>query len=130
MTDKPQNGIGSLIGAGTRIEGDVFFSGGLRLDGTVRGHVCALPEQRGTLFVGEAGRIEGEVRTPHLVVNGAIDGQVKGSETVELWARARINGEVHYKSISIQRGAIVEGELVHDAGDKPKPFDLKLASSD
>ena len=34
---KPQNRIDSLIGATTRIEGNVFFSGGLRVDGAVRG---------------------------------------------------------------------------------------------
>ena len=37
---KPQNRIDSLIGATTRIEGNVFFSGGLRVDGAVRGSVA------------------------------------------------------------------------------------------
>ena len=34
---KPQNRIDSLIGATTRIEGNVFFSGGLRVDGAADG---------------------------------------------------------------------------------------------
>ena len=38
-TSKPQNRIDSLIGATTRIEGNVIFSGGLRVDGLVRGNV-------------------------------------------------------------------------------------------
>mgnify|MGYP001480307136 CR=1 FL=1 len=46
---KPQNRIDSLIGATTRIEGNVFFSGGLRIDGAVRGNVAALPDQPGTV---------------------------------------------------------------------------------
>ena len=37
---KPQNRIDSLIGATTRIEGNVIFSGGLRVDGMVRGNVA------------------------------------------------------------------------------------------
>ena len=41
-TSKPQNRIDSLIGATTRIEGNVIFSGGLRVDGMVRGNVAAL----------------------------------------------------------------------------------------
>ena len=56
---KPQNRIDSLIGATTRIEGNVFFSGGLRVDGTVRGNVAALPDQPGTLVVSEHARIDG-----------------------------------------------------------------------
>ncbi len=35
--------IDSLFGAGTRIQGDVQFSGGLHLDGSVAGSVRAAP---------------------------------------------------------------------------------------
>ena len=44
-TSKPQNRIDSLIGATARIEGNVVFSGGLRVDGMVRGNVSALPDE-------------------------------------------------------------------------------------
>ncbi len=127
-TSRPPNGIDSLIGAGTRIEGDVFFSGALRLDGTVRGNVSAVPEQRATLVVGTEARIEGEVRAPHVVVMGAIEGQLMGSETLELQPSARIIGDVHYRSIEIQRGAVVDGRLVHTGDAALKPMGLKLAS--
>ena len=46
----PQNSIDSLIGAGTRIEGDVFFSGGLRVDGEVHGNICSENAQGGRLW--------------------------------------------------------------------------------
>ncbi len=35
-TGKPQNQIDSLIGANTHVEGNITFSGGLRVDGHVR----------------------------------------------------------------------------------------------
>ena len=47
-TSKPQNRIDSLVGSTTRIEGNLFFSGGLRVDGAIRGNVAALPDQPGT----------------------------------------------------------------------------------
>ena len=68
-TSKPNNRIDSLIGAGTTIEGNVTFTGGLRIDGEVRGCVSASGEQTGTLVVSEHARIEGEVNVSHLVVN-------------------------------------------------------------
>ena len=126
-TNRPPKGIDSLIGAGTRIEGNVFFSGGLRLDGSVRGNVSALPEQPGTLVVGETGRIDGEVAVPRLVVNGTINGPVHATETLELQANSKVKGDVHYKSIEIQQGAVVEGRLVHH-GAEAKGVELKLAS--
>jgi cytoskeletal protein CcmA (bactofilin family) len=123
---KPQNRIDSLIGATTRIEGNVFFTGGLRVDGTVRGNVAALPEQPGTLVISEHARIDGEVQATHVVVNGTINGQVDVRETLELQPNSRVKGDVHYKSIEIQQGAVVEGRLVHYSAEV-KGVELKVA---
>ena len=98
---KPQNRIDSLIGATTRIEGNVFFSGGLRVDGMVRGNVAALPEQPGTLVISAEARIDGEVQATHIVVSGAINGPVHAIETLELQSGSRVKGDVYYKSIEI-----------------------------
>jgi cytoskeletal protein CcmA (bactofilin family) len=128
-TSKPQNRIDSLIGATTRIEGNVFFSGGLRIDGTVRGNVSALPDQPGTLVISEHARIDGEVQVAHLVVNGTINGTVHASESLELQSGSRVKGDVHYKGIEMQQGAIIEGRLVHHDGvTEIRPVELKLAS--
>jgi cytoskeletal protein CcmA (bactofilin family) len=123
---KPQNRIDSLIGATTRIEGSVFFSGGLRVDGAVRGNVAAMPDQPATLVVSEHARIDGEVQAAHIVVNGTIHGPVNSQETLELQASSRVKGDVHYKSIEVQQGAVVEGRLVH-LGSEVKSVELKLA---
>jgi hypothetical protein len=77
---KPQNRIDSLIGATTRIEGNVIFSGGLRVDGMVRGNVASVAEQPGTLVVSAEARIDGEVQAAHIVVNGTINGPVHATE--------------------------------------------------
>jgi cytoskeletal protein CcmA (bactofilin family) len=123
---KPQNRIDSLIGATTRIEGNVFFSGGLRVDGSVRGNVAGLPDQPATLVVSEQARIDGEVQAAHVVVNGTINGPVDSRETLELQAGSRVKGDIHYKSIEIQQGAVIEGRLVHHAAEV-KAVELKVA---
>lgn len=123
---KPNNRIDSLIGATTRIEGNIFFSGGLRVDGTVRGNVAALPDQPGTLVVSEHARIDGEVQAAHIVVNGTINGPVDSRETLELQALSRVKGDVHYKGLEIQQGAVIEGRLVHHASEV-KAVELKVA---
>ncbi len=128
-SSKPQNRIDSLIGGTTRIEGNVFFSGGLRIDGVVRGNVSALPDQPGTLVISEHARIDGEVQVAHLVVNGTINGAVHAAETLELQAGSRVQGDLHYKSIEMHQGAVVEGRLVHyDGAGEIKAVELKLAS--
>jgi cytoskeletal protein CcmA (bactofilin family) len=126
-TSKPQNRIDSLIGATTRIEGNVIFSGGLRVDGVVRGNVSALPDQPGTLVVSAEARIDGEVQAAHIVVTGAINGPVHATETLELQAGSKVKGDVYYKSIEIHQGAVLEGRLVHHSAEA-KGVELKLAS--
>jgi len=126
-TSKPQNRIDSLIGANARIEGNVVFSGGLRVDGMVRGNVAALAGETGTLMVSADARIDGEVQATHIVVSGMINGPVHATETLELQAGSRVKGDVYYKSIEIHQGAVVEGRLVHHAAEV-KGVELKLAS--
>ncbi|MDD2913780.1 MAG: polymer-forming cytoskeletal protein [Gallionella sp.] len=125
---KPQNRIDSLIGAGTIIEGNVSFSGGMRIDGHVNGNVIAAQGKPSTLVLSEQAQVTGEVTVTHLVVNGAISGPVSATEYLELQGKARVNGDVHYKTLEIQLGAIVEGRLIHNsavaAQDKVVAFKL------
>jgi len=110
---KPQTQIDSLIGAGTTIEGDLNFSGGMRIDGQVNGNVVAAQGKPSTLVLSEHARVNGEVNVTHLVINGAISGPVFASEYMELQSKAKVNGDVHYTTLEIQLGAIVEGRLIH-----------------
>lgn len=128
QTNKPQNRIDSLIGAGTRIEGNITFTGGLRVDGEIVGNVTAVSDQPSTLVLSEAARIEGEVRVSHLVVNGAITGPVYTTEFLELQSGSKLTGDVHYNTLEMHLGAIVEGRLVHKSSES-KPVELKIASS-
>ena len=122
---KPQTRIDSLIGAGTTIEGDLNFSGGMRIDGQVNGNVIAAQDKPSTLVLSEQARVNGEVNVTHLVINGVISGSVFASEYMELQSKAKVNGDVHYTTLEIQLGAIVEGRLIHtntEAQDKVVAF--------
>src|SRR5687767_15183275 len=96
---KPQNRIDCLIGTGTRVEGNVVFSGGLRVDGQVRGNIIAEDDKPGTLVVSEQAQVEGEIRVPHVVINGVVNGPVFSTEYVELQPKANVTGDVHYNSL-------------------------------
>jgi cytoskeletal protein CcmA (bactofilin family) len=114
---KPQNRIDSLIGAGTVVEGNIEFTGGLRVDGRVRGNVAATDGQPSTLVLSEKAQIEGEIRVSHAVINGTVIGPVHGAEYVELQPRSNVTGDVHYRTLEIQLGAVVQGRLVHQDDD-------------
>jgi cytoskeletal protein CcmA (bactofilin family) len=123
----PQSSIDSLIGVGTRIEGNVVFKGGLRIDGEVRGNISCENGQQGTLVISEKASVEGEVTVGHVVINGTVIGPVSASESLELLPLARVTGDVEYHQIEMQQGAVIQGRLVHQVS--AKNVELKLASS-
>jgi cytoskeletal protein CcmA (bactofilin family) len=125
---KPQGRIDSLIGAGTRIVGDLSFGGGLRIDGEVQGAVIGDAEAS-TLVISEQAVVTGEVRVAHVVVNGTVNGPIHASHSLELQARARVNGDVFYEAIEVHQGAVVEGRLARraDVAAESRPVELKIA---
>lgn len=127
---KPQNRIDSLIGAGTKVKGDMHFTGGLRVDGEVDGNVIASPGKASTLVLSEHARVDGEINVSHLVVNGVVTGPVYAAEYLELQSKAKLTGDVHYKVLEIQLGAIIEGRLIHLSEGSDKGAALKLSGAE
>ena len=108
-----QTEISSLIGIGTQIMGDINFSGGLRIDGRVRGNITAMGDKFSSLALSDNASIEGEIYVSHAVINGTVIGPVHAVECLELQAKARVSGDVYYRALEIQLGAAIEGVLVH-----------------
>lgn len=129
---KPQNRIDCLIGVGTRVEGNILFTGGLRVDGQVRGNIFAEEGKPATLFISEQAKVEGEIRVPHIILNGTVLGPVYSSEYVELGVKASVTGDVHYNTLEMHLGAVLQGRLVHRTEEETadKIVHLKPASGD
>ena len=111
--NKMDKGV-TLIAANTEITGDVKFDNQLYINGHVAGNVLAEPGSDATVVVSEEGSVSGEIRVPNTVVNGRVDGNVFAGNRVELAAKATVKGNVYYKLIEMQLGAMVDGQLVHD----------------
>jgi cytoskeletal protein CcmA (bactofilin family) len=117
--------ISSLVGTETEISGDVSFSGGLHVDGTVKGNVVADIDADALLILSETGVIQGEVRAPFIIINGTVNGDVHSSERLELTTKARIKGNVYYNLIEMSIGAEVNGNLIHYVSNKPPQREAK-----
>ncbi|HMK85996.1 MAG TPA: polymer-forming cytoskeletal protein [Steroidobacteraceae bacterium] len=105
--------IDTLIGAKTRINGDVEFAGGFHLDGHINGNVTCQDGPDALLSVSEHGCIEGSVLAPNVLLNGTVKGNIDASERVELGAKARVLGNVQYTVIETAVGAQISGKLIH-----------------
>ena len=107
--------VDTIIGQQTRIEGDVHFSGGLHVDGRIKGGVIAETGSGSVLTISEHGSIEGDVLVPTVILNGSVTGDVRSGERIELAAKANVDGDVFYNLIEMAMGATVNGSLVHNA---------------
>jgi cytoskeletal protein CcmA (bactofilin family) len=107
--------IDTLIGAKTRINGDVEFVGGFHLDGFINGNVKCEVGEDAVLSVSEQGCIEGSVVVPNIVLNGIVKGDIEAGDRVELGPKARVLGSVHYTTIETAVGAQILGKLIHRA---------------
>ena len=107
--------VDTIVGQQTRIEGDIHFSGGLHIDGHIKGGVIAESGSGSVLTISEHGIIEGDVMVPTVILNGSVTGDVRSGERIELAAKARVDGDVYYNLIEMAMGAMVNGSLVHNA---------------
>ncbi|MDB5896681.1 MAG: putative Integral rane protein CcmA [Ramlibacter sp.] len=133
---KAQPPIKSLIAAGTRIEGNMKFNEGLRVDGEVFGDILATPDESGSslLVISEAAVVQGAITADHVIINGTVRGPVNAKELLELQPKAKIEGDVSYVALEMHQGAVISGQLrplmanaSADAGSEEKPL-LKLAT--
>jgi cytoskeletal protein CcmA (bactofilin family) len=90
-------------------------AGGAHIDGTVNGGVTSGGDWNAFLSVSEKGRIEGNIRVPHLAVNGSVKGDMFVSDKAEFGPTAKVIGNVHYHLIEIAAGAEINGKLIHEA---------------
>ncbi|MBB3062151.1 MULTISPECIES: bactofilin family protein [Microbulbifer] len=102
----------TLIARHTEVAGDLHFRGNLVIEGKVRGNVNAHSDSDARLQIVEGGIVEGEIRVPHVVINGNVKGDVHATRHLELSSKAMVEGNVHYKLIEMVKGAQVNGSLV------------------
>jgi cytoskeletal protein CcmA (bactofilin family) len=110
MVAKPK--IETWIGSNANIVGDISFTGGFSVDGSIEGNIYS-EDPESTLILGETGYIIGDVHAANIYANGRIDGNVTATKKVELHPKARINGDLHYNLLEMAVGAGVNGKLMH-----------------
>ena len=123
MMKKKQTGKGNGLSAGleggttliarnTRLKGDVFFEDQLYVNGSIEGDVSAQSSDTATLVVCEGGVVKGEIRAPNVVIDGTVEGDVYATGKLELAAKAKVLGNVHYNLVEMQLGSVVNGQMV------------------
>jgi cytoskeletal protein CcmA (bactofilin family) len=103
----------SVLGADLVVKGDLTAQADLHIDGRVEGDItCA------ALVQGESSEILGEIRADQARLAGVLRGSITGGDVV-IQRSARIYGDVHYDTLTIEQGAVVEGRFAQRSATQP-----------
>ncbi|CAM8632357.1 CcmA Integral membrane protein CcmA involved in cell shape determination [Comamonadaceae bacterium] len=120
--------IKSLIADGTEIQGNLSFSDGLRVDGTILGNVVAVEAVASILVISDSASITGAITADHIIINGTVKGPIHARRMLELQPKARIEGDIEYAALEMHQGALIAGQLRPMLAGEEKPT-LKLAAN-
>jgi cytoskeletal protein CcmA (bactofilin family) len=96
------------IGKSVVVRGELSGSEDLFVDGEVEGSI----ELRGnSLTIGPNGRVRANVNARDIFVQGKVDGNLRGTERVELKKSAVVNGDIVTQRISVEDGAFFKGSV-------------------
>ncbi len=121
------SGPTTLVSSGTRVVGDIHFSGTLDVEGIVQGNIIAEPDKEALVRVVHKGRVEGDIMAPAVVINGMVKGDVSSTRHLELASKARVEGNVLYALVEMAVGSEVNGSLKHHAVPEPSKLSKKTA---
>ncbi|MBI3649718.1 MAG: polymer-forming cytoskeletal protein [Acidobacteria bacterium] len=108
---KTENGGGSdfgWIGKGVEVVGDVIFVDKLQVDGKVNGKLYS---EKGTLIIGESGKIEGQIDVGSCLLHGSIVGDLKARARVEIHRTGRLQGDVITPALVVEEGSLFNGAI-------------------
>ena len=130
---KDPTAIKTLIAHGTRIQGDVQFEDGLRVDGVVHGAISGNSGCGSMLVISEGAVVEGGLKADQVIVNGTVKGPIEARGALVLQAKAHVEGDVQYAALEMQHGATILGQLRpldarHESAAGEKKL-LKLAAT-
>lgn len=116
-----------FLGEGTSVNGDLFFTGTLHLDGNVRGSITTTD----LLIVGPRATVEAHVKAGEVQISGSVTGDVHGARRVEICEGGRLVGDVQTAQLIINEGGIFQGtSLGADSSDTPQNTEQHRESSD
>ena len=99
------------IGRGARAEGTVRFSGRLEVEGRVQGTILAEDVRSSAVRVSASGQVDGAIEAAVVHVAGTVNGPIRASKRLVVQSGARLNGDLLYRDLQLEYGALVTGSL-------------------
>lgn len=114
----------SLISGNVSMVGNLEFEEGLKVSGVFKGNISHKPGTHSLLALSAEGRIEGNVSCYDALIDGAIVGDLLVEHLLELHSNARVCGNISYRQLSMENGAVVDGKLTRLGDEEARVLEL------
>ncbi len=104
---KPSDGISGFLDKGINLNGELHFSGMLRIDGNFTGSI--LSEDR--LVIGEHAVVRADITVGEIEIAGQVVGNIEAKQRAEILAGGRVHGDIHTPILTIGPGSILNGRV-------------------
>jgi cytoskeletal protein CcmA (bactofilin family) len=124
MSERDWTGVGelqALLGAGAEFEGTLVFQGRIRIEGRFKGEI----RSDDVLILGPSADVQANVQVGALIVRGgSLRGDVRAKQLVEIYAPAKVRGDIEAPQVYLEKGAVFEGQCTM-AEEQPAPTEAR-----
>jgi cytoskeletal protein CcmA (bactofilin family) len=106
----------TVIGASVKVKGNFHGEGDIIVEGQLEGSL----RTEANLFIGDKARVIADIEANDAIINGEIKGTLKIHQYLALGPTAKIIGDISYSEISIEKGAIINGQIIYVSGNNSK----------
>ena len=103
----PGDTFNTIIGSGTRFEGDLYLNGLMRIDGDFKGRITG----KGRVIIGRNGRAQSMIEAESVVIGGALNGNIVVRGRVILLSTCLVIGNILAGDLELEMGVIFHGNL-------------------
>jgi len=97
--------VNTIIGKGATFDGLLEISGGLRVDGAVKGKIVSAD----VVLIGPSGTVDADIEAKETIIGGTVRGNVKAPDKIELQAKSQVEGDIITYSLVVEQGATFHG---------------------
>jgi cytoskeletal protein CcmA (bactofilin family) len=110
MPERDWSSVGelqALLGAGAEFEGTLVFQGRIRIEGRFKGEI----RSDDVLILGPSADVQANIQVGALIVRGgSLKGDVRAKQLVEIYAPAKVRGDIEAPQVYLEKGAVFEGQ--------------------
>jgi cytoskeletal protein CcmA (bactofilin family) len=112
----------TIIGPSIKVKGNFHGKGNIVIDGSLEGSL----KTDANVFIGEKAKVNANIDANEAFISGEISGNIRIKKYLAIGKTAYITGDVQCGEISIERGALINGQIIVSAEQTKKTENKKV----